>query len=108
MPDKIYIVIARTGSFSSHHTWVHSIHNNLQRANEYRDAVNKLMEDKKRVPCPFPVDEDGDLINEEDLNQVQRAEYNEWYVNYLPARGWNGAIIEEYEIDEISFDPLTA
>lgn len=96
---KIYIVIASAGSYDSHHTWIHSVHTEDKLAQELKNKINQEWEDKRNILSPFPVDKDGDLI-EEGLTEEDIDKYHEWWYVNNQAREWNDAIVKEYELNK--------
>jgi len=99
----LYIVKASSGSYDSYHEWIHSIHTDQQTAEQEKDKINLEWANKESLPSPFPIDKDGDLINEDSLSKEDKQKYHEWWnVNY-EAREWREAEVKEYETDKIYF-----
>lgn len=97
---KAYIVQASSGSYDSYHDWIHAVYINHELAEAEKNKINAEMEVKRNIPCPFPLDEDGDLINE-NLPDEEWKLYHKWYIEHQPAREWNGAKVFEYEFGKI-------
>jgi hypothetical protein len=97
---KVYFVEASSGSYDSHHTWIHAVYLKPQLAEEEKDRLNLEWEAKRNILPPFPVDEFGDLIDE-NLSEEEKNTYHTWWHNNYNAEEWNPAVVKEYEIGKI-------
>jgi len=98
---KIYIVECSSGSWDSYHWRVSYITLDQSKAIQERDRLNLEWEAKKLIPCQFPVDEDGDLIDEENYSEEDRIIYLDWWNINHEAKEWRPATVKEYELDKI-------
>ena len=95
---KVFLIKAHSGSYDSYHSWVHAIYEDEQSAITEKDRLNLEWEAKKNIPCPFPIDQYGDLIDEDLLSKEEsKAFYDWWHVNHEAAE-WNKAEVFEFEL----------
>lgn len=97
---KVYVVEASSGSHDGYHTWIHGIYLTEKDAEESRDKLNADWEVKKNIPAPYPVDEDGDLMDENISNTDKNIYHNWWFINH-EAKEFNKGVVREYTIGKI-------
>lgn len=94
---KVYVVKAKSGSYDSYHEWIHSIYLTPEQAEESKKKLNSDWEAKRNIPSPFPVDEDGDLIDE-NISDEHKKEYRKWWRQDFDSKEWGEAEVEIYEL----------
>lgn len=98
--EKVYIVEASSGSYDDYAWWIHGIYLTSEEAEQSKNKLNAEWEAKKNILPPFPVDKDGDLIDE-NLSPEEKKIYHIWWRDNFYSEEWNGAKVKEYEIGKI-------
>jgi len=94
---KTYIVFEDKGSWDSYTYKILHVFLSKEKAEKYKDEYEASIK-AKIVPCPFPVDEDGDLdeVFEASMTKKQNAEYRDWRHKNFEAVEFNKCVIEEW------------